>query len=215
MSKIWFQTKKESSAMAHTDDYFAERYGLTLPHSELREMGSQLTGGHALDVGCGRGRNSLFLADHGFTVDALDINQRNIEFLQQIADTENMPGIHAEVRDFNQQPSFQGANAIYDLVVSTVVMMFLQPTTIATLISNMQKATQPGGRNLIVSAMTTDDMPCPVDFPFVFQHNELLDLYTGWQIHKYNENVGELHRTNADGQRIRLRFATLWAQKKP
>ena len=28
----------------------------------------------ALDIACGNGRNSLFLADHGFSVDAVDIS---------------------------------------------------------------------------------------------------------------------------------------------
>jgi Tellurite resistance protein TehB. len=35
----------------------------------------------------------------------------------------------------------------------------------------------------------------------------------GWNIVKYNENVGELHRVDAEGQRIQQHFATLLAQK--
>ncbi len=31
---------------------------------------------------------------------------------------------------------------------------------------------------------------------------------------KYNEDVGELHRTDANGNRIKLRFATMLARKK-
>ncbi|MFQ8717260.1 MAG: tellurite methyltransferase, partial [Enterobacter hormaechei] len=30
---------------------------------------------------------------------------------------------------------------------------------------------------------------------------------------KYNEEVGELHRTEANGNRIKLRFATMLARK--
>jgi tellurite methyltransferase len=30
---------------------------------------------------------------------------------------------------------------------------------------------------------------------------------------KYNEEVGELHRTDANGNRIKLRFATMLARK--
>ncbi|BDY94760.1 hypothetical protein MUTS15_34170 [Escherichia coli] len=30
---------------------------------------------------------------------------------------------------------------------------------------------------------------------------------------KYNEDVGELHRTDANGNRIKLRFATMLARK--
>lgn len=198
--------------MPHADDYFAEKYGLTLPHSELRALQPQLPHGHALDVGCGRGRNSLFLADYGFTVDAYDVNSHSIDSLRQTAAAENLIGIHAHARDFNQDTDF-GQPDKYAVALSTVVMMFLQPATIPALIGSMQTATHPGGYNLIVSAMSTDDMPCPVDFPFTFQSGELPRYYADWHIHKYNEDIGQLHRTDEHGNRISLRFATLWAQK--
>ncbi|MGL4276392.1 MAG: tellurite resistance methyltransferase TehB, partial [Morganella morganii] len=38
--------------------------------------------------------------------------------------------------------------------------------------------------------------------------------YADWEILKYNENPGHLHRTDAAGNRIRLNFATLIARKK-
>ena len=44
------------------------------PRSELVELVSsgRLTPGRALDLGCGEGDNAIFLAQHGFTVTALD-----------------------------------------------------------------------------------------------------------------------------------------------
>ncbi len=50
-------------------------------------------------------------------------------------------------------------------------------------------------------------------FHFAFKAGELSALYEGWNIVKYNENVGELHRVDAQGQRIKQHFATLLAQK--
>ncbi|MDU1473362.1 MAG: tellurite methyltransferase, partial [Escherichia coli] len=81
-------------------------------------------------------------------------------------------------------------------------------------IANMQRCTRPGGYNLIVAAMDTDDYPCSVGFPFAFKPEELLNYYAGWALLKYNEDVGELHRTDASGKRIKLRFATMLARKK-
>lgn len=37
--------------------------------------------------------------------------------------------------------------------------------------------------------------------------------YRDWEILKYNEDVGQLHKTDANGNRISLRFATLLARK--
>jgi tellurite methyltransferase len=92
-------------------------------------------------------------------------------------------------------------------------MMFLEAKTIPGLIANMQRCTRPGGYNLIVAAMDTADYPCNVGFPFAFKSGELSEYYAGWELLKYNEDVGELHRTDAQGNRIKLRFATLFARK--
>lgn len=50
-------------------------------------------------------------------------------------------------------------------------------------------------------------------FSFTFKPDELADYYQDWDIIKYNENPGELHRVDAEGNRIKLRFATLLARK--
>jgi tellurite methyltransferase len=41
----------------------------------------------------------------------------------------------------------------------------------------------------------------------------LKNYYEGWEIIKYNKNMGELHKTDINGNRIKLRFATLLAKK--
>ena len=61
--------------------------------------------------------------------------------------------------------------------------------------------------------MDTADYPCTVGFPFAFRSGELSNYYEGWQLLKYNEDVGELHRTDENGNRIKLRFATMLARK--
>jgi len=168
-----------------------------------------LDGGRALDVGCGSGRNSLFLNSKGFDVTAWDKNPNSLSRLNQIIAAENLSGIHTAEQDLNTL-RFNGA---YELVLSTVVMMFLQPETIPQLIADMQASTVRDGYNLIVAAMDTPDYPCNQGFPFAFRSGELSDYYRKWHIVKYNENVGQLHRVDENGQRIALRFATLLARK--
>jgi tellurite methyltransferase len=46
----------------------------THPSALLAEWITRLPCGRALDVACGAGRNALFLAEHAFAVDALDIS---------------------------------------------------------------------------------------------------------------------------------------------
>ncbi len=191
------------------ENYFTEKYGLTRTHSEVIAAMPYLTPGRVLDLGCGNGRNSLYLAANGFDVTAWDKNPSIIANIQRIAQAEGLTSIQSDVRDLNTL-TFDGE---YDFILSTVVMMFLESATIPGLINNMQRCTKSGGYNLIVAAMDTADYPCTVGFPFAFREGELSNYYAGWDIVKYNENPGELHRTDEAGNRIKLRFATLFARK--
>ncbi|QFH71657.1 tellurite resistance methyltransferase TehB [Enterobacter sp. E76] len=191
------------------ENYFTDKYGLTRTHSEVIAAMPYLTPGRVLDLGCGNGRNSLYLAANGFDVTAWDKNPMSIANLQRVVEAEGLNNLQSDVRDLNSL-KFDGE---YDFILSTVVMMFLEPTTIAGLIDNMQRCTKSGGYNLIVAAMDTEDFPCTVGFPFAFREGELSGHYAGWDIVKYNEEPGELHRTDEAGNRIKLRFATLLARK--
>jgi len=196
--------------MAQVDEnYFTEKYGLTRTHSEVLAAATLIPPGNTLDLGCGNGRNSLYLAANGYSVTAWDKNPMSIANIERIKAAEGLTHLEIATVDLNAL-SFEGE---YDFILSTVVMMFLEPQTIPGLIANMQRTTVPGGYNLIVAAMDTDDFPCTVGFPFAFKTGELAEYYSGWEVVKYNEDVGELHRTDANGNRIRLRFATLLARK--
>jgi tellurite methyltransferase len=191
------------------ENYFTDKYGMTRTHSEVLHAATKIAPGKTLDLGCGNGRNSLYLAANGFDVTAWDKNPMSIANLETVRQAEGLDNLHAKEVDLNSL-SFDGE---YDFILSTVVMMFLQADTIPGLIANMQRCTKPGGWNLIVAAMDTDDYPCNVGFPFAFKQGELKDYYAGWEFNRYNEDVGQLHRTDANGNRIKLRFATLLARK--
>lgn len=191
------------------ENYFTDKYGLTRTHSEVVAAMPYLSTGRVLDLGCGNGRNSLYLAASGFDVIAWDKNPMSIDNIKRVAEAEGLTQLQSDVRDLNSL-SFDGE---YDFILSTVVMMFLEASTIPGLIDNMQRCTKNGGYNLIVAAMDTADFPCTVGFPFAFREGELSNYYAGWEIVKYNEEPGELHRTDEAGNRIKLRFATLLARK--
>ncbi|POT55255.1 tellurite methyltransferase [Citrobacter amalonaticus] len=191
------------------ENYFTEKYDLTRTHSDVLEAVKVVKPGKTLDLGCGNGRNSFYLAANGYQVTAWDKNPMSIANVERIKAAEGLENLQAKVVDLNAL-RFEGE---YDFILSTVVMMFLEAKTIPGLIANMQRCTRPGGYNLIVAAMDTDDFPCTVGFPFAFKEGELRRYYDGWERLKYNEDVGELHRTDENGNRIKLRFATLLARK--
>ena len=189
-------------------DYFPKKYNSNPVHSEVLEAMQFLSPGKALDLGCGQGRNALFLAQQGFDVTAVDQNELALEILQSIVEQEDLE-MTVGLYDINSAALTQ----TYDLIVSTVVLMFLQADRIPDIIQNMQDQTNPGGYNLIVCAMDTEDYPCQVPFSFTFKEGELADYYKDWELIKYNENPGHLHRRDEHGNRIALRFATMLAKK--
>ena len=148
------------------ENYFTDKYELTRTHSEVLEAVKVVKPGKTLDLGCGNGRNSLYLAANGYDVDAWDKNAMSIANVERIKSIENLDNLHTRVVDLNNL-TFDGQ---YDFILSTVVLMFLAKTI-------------PGG---LMAAMDTH-YPCTVGFPFAF--NVALN----------NEDVGELHRTDANG----------------
>ena len=125
-------------------DYFSQKYSLTRTHSEVLHAATIVPPGRALDLGCGNGRNSLYLAANGFAVTAWDKNPMSLNNLESIRAAERLDNLQTAVKDLNSL-SFDGE---YDLILSTVVMMFLEPDTIPGLIANMQRCTATGHRTM-------------------------------------------------------------------
>ncbi|MFJ5465385.1 SAM-dependent methyltransferase TehB [Pectobacterium sp. CHL-2024] len=197
------------SFFCSAEDFYHKKYGLTRTHSEVINAVQHIKPGKTLDLGCGGGRNSLYLNLLGFDVTACDKHEQSIDSLNNIIKSEALENIRAGVYNIN----LAEIKEQYDFILSTVVLMFLERDRIPHIISNMQDSTVNGGYNLIIAAMSTEDCPCPMPFSFTFKENELKNYYADWEILKYNEDMGELHKTDAQGNRIKLRFATLLARK--
>lgn len=80
------------------------------PIKLVSDYASLAPGLQALDIACGMGRHSKYLASKGFEVDALDISSVAIAQLQ------NIPHIHAQEVDFD---TYTLPKEKYDLIVCT------------------------------------------------------------------------------------------------
>lgn len=194
--------------MSTQADYFHEKYGMTKTHSAVIEAMAHVVPCKALELGCGQGRNALYLALRGFDVTASDYNPGGLGTIEAIAQAEDL-SVRTEVYDMNQA----AINEPYDFIVATVVFMFLNAQRVPQIIANMQAQTNPGGYHLIVSAMDTEDHPCHMPFSFTFKENELRRYYQEWQLVQYKEAIGSMHARDAQGNPIQLKFVTLLAQK--
>lgn len=179
------------------------RYGLNPAHSEVVEACKIIEPCDTLDMGCSNGRNAVYLGQLGYNVTGIDNNPGAIDMLQSIITEEEMNNIKAQVYDINNA----NLSDSYGFITCTVTLMFIDPASVDTIITDMHNCTLPGGYNLIVCAMNTEENPCPVRFPFTLKAGQLRDAYEGWELIKYNEDVGTMHNG------AKLQFATLLARK--
>ena len=179
------------------------RYGLNPAHSEVVEACKIIEPCDTLDMGCSNGRNATYLGQLGFNVSAIDTNPGAIDMLQSIINEEKMNNVKARVYDINNA----NLGEDYGFITCTVTLMFLDPARVDTVIADMQERTLDGGYNLIVCAMSTEENPCPVRFPFTLKAGQLREAYEGWELIKYNEDVGTMHNG------AQLQFATMLARK--
>ncbi|MDG1732922.1 MAG: tellurite resistance methyltransferase TehB [Thalassotalea sp.] len=179
------------------------RYGLNPAHSEVVEVCKVIEPCKTLDMGCSNGRNAVYFGQQGFNVTAIDNNPGAVDMLQSIITAENINNVTAHVYDINNANLEQD----YGLISCTVTLMFINPDRVDTIIADMQKSTLAGGYNLIVCAMSTEEHPCPVPFPFTLKTGQLREAYNKWDVIKYNEDVGTMHNG------AKLQFATILARK--
>lgn len=110
--------------------------------------------GHALDIGCGDGREALYLVEQGFHVDAFDTSEEAINALwrrvgQEGIDRSRIKAFVADVRGFR-------AERQYDLIVATTVLDHLSDDELDVVERSMVDWLKPGGV-LYVEVYTSAD----------------------------------------------------------
>ncbi|MEZ4593460.1 MAG: methyltransferase domain-containing protein [Chloroflexota bacterium] len=98
--------------------------------------------GTVLDVGCGQGRDALFLARQGYQVTGIDASQLGIEQMLAAAQAQTLP-LNGIVADFYSYPFSQ----TYDVVVLDSILHF-QKKGLAKELALLQTLTEqlnPGG----------------------------------------------------------------------
>jgi SAM-dependent methyltransferase len=164
------------------------------PTALVERFASQLRPGRALDVACGAGRNSLFLAEAGFEVDAVDISEAGLERLRAEAD-----GAGHRISTFAADlehgiPATLSLASGYDLIV---LVRYVNLPLVELLADRLT----PSG--VLISEQhlkTREDVIGPRNPAYRLAPNELLDTARELRIHYYREGIV----TDPDGRRAAL-----------
>lgn len=108
--------------------------------------------GPALDLGCGQGRNSLYLAQQGFSVLGVDSSDEAIKSLTESAEEKelNITGKVVNMTDFNIEPNF------YNLIVANTSIDHLSIEDSNRIARNMIEGLAQGGYIFVSVFMTSD-----------------------------------------------------------
>ncbi len=150
------------------------------PNPTIEERWSMFTkNGEVLDVGCGEGKNAIFLAQKGFVVDAFDISESGIEKLKRLA-LKN----HVEVNAWVQDLRDYGFEKEYDVFTSHGTLHFVSKQEWKNFIKRSKEKTKDGGMHIM--QIFTNKVPASPDIaPFVkglADEGELFELYSDWKI---------------------------------
>lgn len=132
-----------------------------------------------LDVGCGDGRHSLYLAGLGFRVDAFDISKNAIDKIDYLKERNRLDinTYVCDVLDFEFKYK-------YDLVILHGVLQFIEREKQSKILDLLKNWTNVNGYHIV--ALFTDEEPVPEDLKEVmigvFKNEEIKGYYEDWEI---------------------------------
>lgn len=151
----------------------------------------------AIDLGCGEGRDSVFFAQQGWTVDAVDASAAGIEKARRLAAESGVSLRSVTCGDIREADLTAG----YDLFFAHNSLSGLGDECL-DMVGKMRANAPAGGMNAI--RVFTNVAPRPEgDGMYLFAPGELKRVYDGWRVLYYGEDLlwhpqTEKHRSFAD-----------------
>jgi tellurite methyltransferase len=160
-----------------------------------------------LDIGAGQGRNSLYLARRGYTVDAVDPSPVGLEAIDKIAETENLP-IRTYPVGFED---FTAENGPYAGILLFGVIQVL-PRDEADLLAARIRTWLADGGLVFIAAFSTEDpsyersaaqlkragpnsfITGDNEYRTYLERDEILRLFSGFNVVHHQEGMGPAHR---------------------
>jgi tellurite methyltransferase len=161
-----------------------EKKGFALgkePNPFLKKHIHFLPGGKALDIATGEGRNAVFLAQHGFEVEAVDISGKGLRKAQQLAREKGVK-INTFAVDLDR---FQIEEERYDLIAN---FYFLK----RRLIPKIRKGLKGGGKVIFETYILEHrklGTGGPKQAKYFLKPNELIRFFKNFRILFYREGI--------------------------
>ncbi|MCT8138052.1 methyltransferase domain-containing protein [Anaerobacillus sp. CMMVII] len=158
------------------------------PNVRLTAQSNYLQGGTALDLACGLGVNSLWLATLGYQVQAVDISDVAINYVKEQAEKEQL-FVEAKLCDLSDWHNLNVKENSLDLIVITY---YLDRTIFPYLKSSIK---EDGYLFMETFYMSPQKDRQTVSDQFKLRSKELLSEFGDWQVLFYEEHEQEGRQT--------------------
>ena len=177
------------------------------PDEELVELVGPLEPGAALDLGCGTGRNSIWLASRGWRVTGVDASLVGLDHLRQRADELGLAAPTTIVADLT---TYEAPTRAFDLVV--VANIHLDPSERDDFFARVQRALRPGGHLYVIGHhLDALGIAGPPDLERLYTEEILRDAFDDLAI----ERLERLESRLEDGGSQSVVDVLLWATAAP
>jgi SAM-dependent methyltransferase len=193
-----------TDAKEHWERHYGERDRIWSGRVNVRlaEVVSPLTPGHALDLGCGEGGDACWLAEHGWTVVAVDISETA---LQRGAAAADERGLRDRIQFVQHDLSDGFPDGTFDLI-SAQFLHSMIPFDRPQLLRRAADAVRPGGSLVIVDHAGPPPWASKLDhhheFPSAEEVVESLNLDAA-QWDRVRVDTAQRDATSPDGETVR------------
>ncbi len=142
-----------------------------------------------LDVGCGEGKDAVFLARCGYQVSAFDISETGIEKTRELANQAgvSVDAFQADVQDYRIEAE------MYDIIFSSGVFQYMKPELRGEILKNYKKHTNANGIHAFHVFVDKPFIAPPPDseteITFSWKSGEIMTHYHDWLIENSEEII--------------------------
>ena len=169
----------------------AEYYWGTEPGAFCDELVAlkPVPGARVLDIGCGEGKDAVYLAQKGYAVAAFDAAPSGVAKAKRLA-RERGVDIDAWVDDIN---AFR-ADGRFDIVYSTGTIQYLRDENRAAFFEKIDRITNVRGIVYFNVFVEKPFLPLPPDWDAgekMWKSGELFTYFPDWKVHRVEERIFE------------------------
>ena len=211
-----------------TPDYFGSEPSRLVGvfHGLIRRKGL------VLDIGVGQGRNALFLAREGISVEGVDLSAVGLEDTKRVADAEGLPvTLHRlDIIEYSPHVMSVGGGKAYDAVLALGIIPVLSRENVDLLFRRIDAWTAPGGLVFVSAWSSNDERYSEYEGDPEWERSgaasfrsgdrvrtfllpdEILSLLPGYKVVYHSEGLTPSHR-HGDGPPEQHNIADLLARK--